>query len=452
VELFYLIAEETNRYAQSKGAINFAVTPAEIAAFIGISIAMGIVNMLRAHYYWSTNPVLNHPWFRTVMPRDRFYLIQKYLHFNDNSLAVNKDHPHHDKLFKIRPVLDIVNETFRLHYSPGMNVSVDEQMIGTKAKLSFIQYLPKKPKKWEVKVWVLADSANGYVPAFEIYTGAADGVEHGLAYGVVMRLMEDYLDCGCCLYVDNFYSSPQLFEDLLSRETMACGTVRQNRRGLPQQKSSLKRGETVFMKKGDLTFVHWMDKRDVWCLSTFHANQMVPFTTRRQGVEAITRPKMITDYNKYMGGVDRMDQMLVYYSIGRKTIKWYKRIFWRIIDLTLVNAYVLYSICHPDRMMKHKAFRLQLADKLVEEYIDANAHPDRDVVISGHRVSLGQSRLKGKHFATSSSVRGRCAVCGNKKNPDGTRRDRKTCNYCPKCKKHLCRKDCFEKYHTRYRL
>lgn len=74
-----------------------------------------------------------------------------------------------------------------------MNVSVDEQMIGTNARLSFIQYLPKKPKKWGVKVWVLADSANGYVPAFEIYTCAADGVEHGLAYVVVMHLMEDYV-------------------------------------------------------------------------------------------------------------------------------------------------------------------------------------------------------------------------------------------------------------------
>jgi len=67
-----------------------------------------------------------------------------------------------------------------------------------------------------------------------------------------------------------------------------------------------------------------------------------------------------------------LDQMLVYYSIGRETIKGYKRIFWRIIDLTLVNAYVLYSICHPDRMIKQKAFQLQLANNLVEEYIDVN--------------------------------------------------------------------------------
>ena len=211
------------------------------------------------------------------VPRS-FYEIQRYLHFNDNTLAVNKDHSCY-KLFKIRPILDIVDETFRLHYSPATNVSIDEQMIGTKARLSFIQYLPKKPKKWGVKVWVLADASNGYVPAFEVYTGASETVEHGLAYGVVMRLMEGYLDCGRRLYVDNFYTSPCLFQDL-TRETLACGTVRANRCGLPERTDHLKRGEVVFMKRGDLTFVHWMDKRDVFCLSTFHGTHMVPFTTR----------------------------------------------------------------------------------------------------------------------------------------------------------------------------
>ena len=141
--MFHLIAEETNRYAQFKGAVNFLVTPTEISAFVGINIGMGIVNMLCVHDYWSTNLVLHHPWFLMVM--DHFYQIQKYLHFNHNELAINKGHPLHDKLFKIRPILDIVNRTFRLHYSPSTNVSVDEQMIGTKARLLFIQYLSKKP-------------------------------------------------------------------------------------------------------------------------------------------------------------------------------------------------------------------------------------------------------------------------------------------------------------------
>lgn len=69
-----------------------------------------------------------------------------------------------------------------------------------------------------------------------------------------------------------------------------CGTVQANRRGLPKVNGSLQCGDADFMKKGDLTFVHWMDKRDVRCLSTFHGNQMVPYTTRRRDAEDVNQP------------------------------------------------------------------------------------------------------------------------------------------------------------------
>ncbi len=51
---------------------------------------------------------------------------------------------------------------------PSMNISVDESIIGFKGRLSFIQY---KPTKWGIKVWVMADSSNGYVSNLNIYTG-----------------------------------------------------------------------------------------------------------------------------------------------------------------------------------------------------------------------------------------------------------------------------------------
>ena len=86
-----------------------------------------------------------------------------------------------------------------------------------------------------MKLWVLADSQNGYVPAFDVYTGASDTVEHGLAYSVVMNLIDPYLDLGYRLYIDNYYTSPRLFADLYKRKTLACGTVRTNRRGLPSK-------------------------------------------------------------------------------------------------------------------------------------------------------------------------------------------------------------------------
>ena len=57
-------------------------------------------------------------------------------------------------------------------------------------------------------------------------------------------------------------------------------------------------------------------------LSTFHNNETVDKERRSKnatgGLEIVKKPKMVEDYNKYMGGVDRNDQMVPYYSYSHK--------------------------------------------------------------------------------------------------------------------------------------
>ena len=90
---------------------------------------------------------------------------------NDNSIQCNhKD----DKLFKVRPLVDQLLESFKKHFYPSRNICVDESMIGTKSRISFHQYIRNKPKKWGVKVFILADSETGYILNFEVYTGKRD--------------------------------------------------------------------------------------------------------------------------------------------------------------------------------------------------------------------------------------------------------------------------------------
>ncbi len=136
-----------------------------------MNVAMGIVSLPELKNYWSTEPLLSHPWFRTVMPRDRFMEILCYFHIVDNSIAPSHSDPDYDKLWKIRPFVQKLQETCQEMYSPHRQIAVEESMIGTMCCLSFIQYLPKKPQKWGVKVWVCSDSVNGYISTFDIYTG-----------------------------------------------------------------------------------------------------------------------------------------------------------------------------------------------------------------------------------------------------------------------------------------
>ena len=62
-------------------------------------------------------------------------------------------------IYKVRPLLDAVVENFQSSYSPSDNLSIDESMVGFKGRLAFLQYMPKKPQKWGMKSWVLADAS-----------------------------------------------------------------------------------------------------------------------------------------------------------------------------------------------------------------------------------------------------------------------------------------------------
>ena len=41
-----------------------------------------------------------------------------------------------------------------INYQPGRELSVDEMMIGTRRRITFRQYLPKKPAQFGIKVFV----------------------------------------------------------------------------------------------------------------------------------------------------------------------------------------------------------------------------------------------------------------------------------------------------------
>ena len=68
--------------------------------------------------------------------------------------------------------------------------SIDEAMLKFKGALAFCQYLPAKPTKYEIKVWICADSTNGYACEFQVYKGQPPGVktEVGLGKWVVWSL------------------------------------------------------------------------------------------------------------------------------------------------------------------------------------------------------------------------------------------------------------------------
>ena len=234
-----LIVEQTNLYymqvnaAKPSPMIWFDTCVEEMQAFFGFIIAMGVVRMPEFDDYWSTDPIFRNSWFSSIFSRDRFKQILRYLHCADNSKRPDRNAPGY-KLFKVQALIDTLNLSFRNLYTPKQNLSIDESMVGTKCRVSFIQYMPKKPKKFGIKLWTLCEAETGYCLQFQVYTGKTENdsgevqAEHGLTYRVVFDLMKYYFDKGYVVFLDNFYTSYQLFVDLLSKGTGACGTVRSN--------------------------------------------------------------------------------------------------------------------------------------------------------------------------------------------------------------------------------
>ena len=126
------------------------------------------------------------------MSSRRFELMLKFLHLNDSRKQPGQAEPGYDKLYKVRPILDVVLEQFKVNYTLSENVSIDESMIGFKGRLAFLQYMPNKPHKWGMKAWVLADAANGYTWGWQLYTGKESVPSVlGLSHRVVLELLDD---------------------------------------------------------------------------------------------------------------------------------------------------------------------------------------------------------------------------------------------------------------------
>ena len=151
-KMFGLVVIETNRFANKfflenldKAANSYLknwtdLTVNELQVFIGLVILMGIVHKPNINSYWSRDELYNTPIFLKVMPRDRFKVILRFLHFNDNA-TYNVENADRDHLHKVRPLLDLMRKHCQKVYGPGRFLSVDESLVLFKGRVHFRQYI-----------------------------------------------------------------------------------------------------------------------------------------------------------------------------------------------------------------------------------------------------------------------------------------------------------------------
>ena len=133
---------------------------------------------------------------------------------------------------------------------------------------------------------MVSEHESGYMCGFSVYKGKNSTELVGLnatldppctvTNKTVMGLLEStkMLDQHRTIFFDNYFSSAELCEELLYRDSYACGTVCPHRKGLPKavtaKKIKLKKGKVVYRRKENMLCLRLFDKWSVCLLSTKH--------------------------------------------------------------------------------------------------------------------------------------------------------------------------------------
>lgn len=419
---------------------------------------MGINHLPEIRDYWSTDPLLHYSPIADRIARDRFEEISRYLHFADNNVLPKRGESGYTRTQKVDPILTAMKTNCSKLLKPHRQLSVDEAMIPFKGRSSLKQYMPKKPVKRGFKVWVIAEACSGYFLDFNIYTGATGDTEHGLSTSVVTSLAQQYQHEKRQVFCDNYFTSVDLFHQLSRNETYACGTARPDRKGYPSEllenAKSMERGEHRFRQYGSLVATVWKDTKHVKMLSTMNHPDSTTTVNRKLhdgSTVDVSCPQCIDDYNHYMSGVDKGDQLRGYYHVRLKCRKNYKYIFWFLFDVAITNAFILmqrYS-ASTTKPLTMKEFRMHLAKGLIDDYMSRKraGRPRSNPQPPTTPVTLSE------HFPAK-TVSSRCELC-KKVTTEGRPRD--STWQCPACpnKPNLCftgkndGTNCFVQWHNR---
>jgi len=248
------------------------------------------------------------------------------------------------------------------------------------------------------------------------------------------------------LYMDNFFSSPDLYDDLAQKKIFCCGTVRLHRKGMPKDLKlktlRLKRGDIRVRTRGHLTAVVWKDKRDVCLLTNIH-DPPREGNYRDEHGNAI-KPAIVADYNHHMGHVDNSDRLANSYMASRQTWKWTKKALFHLLDLAIVNSYIL--LCsYGGKKISHRDFHLTLIREMLAWY-GQGPQPSMPVGRPAPAsTNIGRwDTCHNKHWPGRNSKQRRCRVCSAR----GVMRT--VLFKCVKCGGVLCvDQSCFEDYHTK---
>ena len=239
-------------------------------------------------------------------------------------------------------------------YIAGPVVTVDEMLAPFRGRVSFRMYIPLKPAKYGLKLFMVNDARSQYALNAIPYLGKhsvqelarpAD-INQGEFY--TMALLDELRQAGRVVVCDSWFTSLHLAQTLRSYDMHLVGTICMNKPYLPTKTFikdlKLPKDDTVALhnhqENMSLVVKKVRASKYVGILSTLHNNLTVVEKTK-------TEAHMF--YNAGKGGTDAFDQRCAVTSCSRKSRRWTMAMIYQMVNIGMNNAYILYNESNVER-------------------------------------------------------------------------------------------------------
>ena len=204
-----------------------------------------------------------------------------------------------------------------------------------------------------------------------------------------------------CLALDNYFTLPKVILALREQGVGIVGTARARRNWPPKKIGKISQDNASFndffyeVDKHGTLVAKWMDNGLVLCVSTLHraghnvnrARKRPRVTVKNKnhvskiwGTESIKKiwiPKLIDDYNHWMGGVDLVDQRIAYYHPDLRCVRNWLPMFMQILSIIRNNSYIVHRHLMGSKSRSHKMFTYEVIDFLMHQAHDSDAEIDQ---------------------------------------------------------------------------
>jgi hypothetical protein len=404
------------------------VDEADILRFFAIFFYMGIVRVPAKKDYWrgaSSFWPVHQPCLS--LPRTRFEYIWRYIHLTEtddmeedieiqeemdgedregetfggehaveeeDAVENNDEEPSQPLSMdprwwaKAAPFIDHVNAISQcLCRHPGSMCSIDEMMKKFKGQSAHTTRIKNKPIKEGYKFFYLCDASTGYV--FNFIPDPDGRLVHMFITDVVLTLVESLPQQTQLEYIvgmDNYFTFPKVLAGMRRLNVGCIGTARYRSGWPPTEMRQIEdpRFNTVYLMNDEKDFkiARWIDNNVVTMVSTVHTGEESVEKDRRKprltrtnrnhilpmwGLNAVIRiciPRMIDDYNHWMLGVDKADQLIAYYRSSLRCRRVWLPLMMHALDILRVNAFII-AKSKDDRLV-HKEFVVTFIECLLQ--------------------------------------------------------------------------------------